>query len=116
MLPCFEECPDDDRPRRAIEAGRAWARTGTFRMAGVRKASLDAHAAARDARDAGQDAACFAAHAAGHAVATAHVDAHAFGAVGYAIKAIVASDPPKAESNTKKELNWQHQRFLDLRR
>ena len=116
VLPYFEnERTDDDRPRRAIEEGRAWARTGAFRMADVRKASLDAHAAARDARDAGQAAACFAARAAGHAAATAHVDAHAFGAAGYAIKAFLASDPPKTEDDTKRERDWQYRRLLELR-
>jgi hypothetical protein len=115
VLPYFEkEFPDDDRPRRAVEEGRARARTGAFRMADVRKASLDAHAAARDARDACQDAACFAARAAGHAAATAHVDAHAFGAAGYAIRAILAYDPPKAEDGTKKERDWQYRRLLEL--
>src|SRR5258708_39417093 len=39
--------PADDRPRRALQAGRAWARTGVFPMAAIRKASLGAHAAAR---------------------------------------------------------------------
>src|SRR2546428_3656668 len=49
VLPYFEsKYPEDDRPRRAIEAGRAWVRTGVFRMAEVRKAALGAHAAARE--------------------------------------------------------------------
>jgi hypothetical protein len=47
VLPCFEEkYPDDDRPRDAIEAARAWARAeiamGEARAAAV---STDAHAA-----------------------------------------------------------------------
>src|SRR5208337_530493 len=50
VLPYFEEkCPVDDRPRKAIEACREWARTGVFHMAVIRGASLSAHAAARDA-------------------------------------------------------------------
>ncbi|MDO8480576.1 MAG: hypothetical protein Q7S65_02035, partial [Nanoarchaeota archaeon] len=76
VLPFFEKArPKDDRPRKAIEACRTWARTGVFTMAGIRAASLAAHAAARDAK--GSDLACFAARAAGQAVATAHVPEHA---------------------------------------
>ena len=61
-----------------------------------------------------QAAACFAARAAGHTVATAHVDAHAFGGADYAIKAIVAVDPANAEANTTKERNWQYHHLLEL--
>lgn len=79
VLPFFEKaCPEDVRPRKAIEACRAWAGTGVFRMADIRRASLAAHAAARDVKE--NNAACFAARAAGQAVATAHVPQHAFGA------------------------------------
>src|SRR5450830_713906 len=50
VLPYFEEAyPEDDRPRKAIEAGRAWVRTGVFRMGAIRQASLASHAAAREA-------------------------------------------------------------------
>lgn len=45
--PLFETAyPKDDRPRRVIEACRAWIRTGLFTMADTRKASLGAHAGA----------------------------------------------------------------------
>ena len=115
VLPYFEKkYPEDDRPRTAIEAGRTWVRTGVIRMADVRKAALSAHAAARDAKNAGQAAACFAARAAGHAVATAHVDAHAFGGADYAIKAIVAVDPANTEANTMRERNWQYHHLVEL--
>jgi hypothetical protein len=70
----------------------------------IRKASLDAHAAARDAKE--NDVACFAARAAGQAVATAHVPQHAFGASYYALKAVAANS-----GNVKKELNWQTHRI-----
>ena len=94
-LPLFEKVyPEDDRPRRAIEACRTWVRTGVFRMAEIRGASLAAHAAARDAKE--NDAACFAARAAGQAVATAHVPQHAYGAAYYALKAVAAADPANA--------------------
>ena len=78
VLPYFEQqFPDDQRPRHAIETLQAWLATGIFRMAVIRKASLDAHAAARDV---GADTpARSAARAAGQAVATAHVPRHAYG-------------------------------------
>jgi hypothetical protein len=49
VMPFFEETyPDDQRPRHAIEALQRWLQTGVFTMAVIRKASLEAHAAARD--------------------------------------------------------------------
>jgi len=89
-LPIFEEeCPNDNRPRLAIEAIKAWAKDQReLGMKEVRKLSLDAHAAAREAKT---DAATFAARAAGHAVATWHVPTHALGAPMYAQKAICAN-------------------------
>jgi hypothetical protein len=74
-------------------------------MAEIRSASLAAHAAARRAR-AGSPAA-FAARAAGHAVATAHVPQHAFGAAYYALKAVAAADPARAEVRVSAERDWQ---------
>jgi len=110
VLPFFEKAyPKDNRPRKAIEACRAWVRTGVFRMADIRKASLDAHAAAREAKE--NDVACFAARAAGQAVATAHVPQHAFGAAYYALKVVAAADPADAEVKVAKELNWQSRRL-----
>ena len=107
VLPFFEKAyPQDDRPRKAIEACRIWIRTGVFKMAVIRGASLTAHAAAREAKE-NNDAACFAARAAGQAVATAHVPQHAFGAPYYALKAVSAADPANAEVNVAREWNWQ---------
>ena len=106
VLPFFEKAfPKDDRPRRAVEACRTWVRTGVFKMADIRGASLTAHDAARDAK--ANDAACFAAHAAGQAVATAHVTQHAYGGAYYALKAIAAMDPANAEVNIARERSWQ---------
>ena len=109
VLPLFEKAyPKDDRPRKAIEECRTWVQTGVFKMDVIRGASLNAHAAAREAEE--NNAACFAARAAGQAVATAHVPQHAFGAAYYALKAIVAADPDHAGSNVVKELDWQSRR------
>ncbi len=90
VLPYFEkEYPKDDRPRKAIEACRMWARTNVFKMADVRNAALAAHAAAREVED--NNAARFAARAAGQALATAHVPGHAIHAAEYAVKAAEAA-------------------------
>jgi len=108
VLPLFEQAhPEDDRPRKAIEACRTWVRTGIFKMADIRGASLAAHAAARDAK--ANSAACFAARAAGQAVATAHVPQHAFGGAYYALKAIASSDVTQAEARVGEEYTWQVQ-------
>ena len=90
VLPIFERvCPKDKRPRKALGLARAMAKDRScFRMKDVREAALGAHAAARETKD---RAARAAARSAGHAVATAHVMAHARGAVIYAIKAITES-------------------------
>ena len=106
VLPLFENSyPTDDRPRKAIEACRAWVRMGVFKMAELRGVSLTAHAAAREAKE--NEAACFAARAAGQAVATGHVPQHAFGSAYYALKALAAADPAHAESHVAREWNWQ---------
>jgi len=89
VLPYFEEKnPKDDRPRKAIEAARAWTR-GEIRVGQARTAPLAAHAAAR---------------AAGHAAATAHVAGHARGAASYAVKAAAAS-------GASREAGWQDRRL-----
>ena len=88
VLPYFEkEYPRDSRPRKAIEAGRAWV-AGKIKMGEVRIAALAAHAAARNANN---SAARAAARAAGQAVATAHVAGHAPHAANYAITAAEAA-------------------------
>ncbi|RYG24894.1 hypothetical protein EON82_09080 [bacterium] len=90
VLPLFEkEHPDDNRPRLAVEAIRDWSRgQRDLGMAEVRRLSLDAHSAAREART---DSARFAARAAGQAVATWHVPTHAMAVPIYVCKAEKAS-------------------------
>jgi hypothetical protein len=105
VLSCFEkEHPEDDRPRRAVEAGRAWAREEA-KVGEARKAAFAAHAAARDA-DPG--AAQAAARAAGHAAATAHVASHAAHAAAYALKAAAhagsAADAAKERDRQRRSL------------
>ncbi len=92
VLPYFEkERPDDDRPRQAIHAIRAWA-IGDKRMGmqEVRRLALGAHAAARSC---GGDAARYAARAAGQAVAVWHAPMHALAVPDYACKARLAAQP-----------------------
>ena len=85
VLHVFEAAsPSDDRPRRAIEGARAWAR-GELKMTDARKIAFASHAAARETNN---ESACLAARAAGHAAATAQVAAHSPHAAAYAIKAI----------------------------
>jgi len=104
VLPYFEETyPEDNRPRKAIEAARAWER-GDLPMVDARKAAFASHAAARAANNAAAQAA---ARAAGHAAATAHVADHARHAAAYAIKATTAS---AITGNTAAaECDWQYQ-------
>lgn len=115
VLPYFEEkYPTDSRPRDAITALHAWIATGIFRMADIRKASLAAHAAAREV---GEDTpARSAARAAGQAVATAHVPAHSLGAAIYAQQAVWrAAMPEEADGAVAGERDWQYRHLLALR-
>ena len=115
VLPYFEEkYPDDPRPRNALVTLRAWIHTEVFSMADIRRASLTAHAAAREA---GEDiAARSAARAAGQAVATAHVPTHSLGAAKYALQAVWrAATPAEAEAAVTKERDWQYRHLLSLK-
>jgi len=113
ILPYFEQkYPNDKRPRQAIETLQKWLETGVFKMAVIRKASLDSHAAARDV---GEDSpARSAARAAGQAVATAHVPIHAIGAAIYGLQAIHRATD--ADAAVAKEREWQYQHLLELRK
>ena len=114
VLPYFEDIrPDDNRPRKAIEECRKWARTGMFHMAVIRQASLSAHAAAKEVKE--NDAACFAAHAAGQAVGTAHVNTHALGSSVYAIRAVAAYSG-NVDDGLIKERYWQLERLREYSR
>lgn len=109
VLPLFEaERPDDDRPRRALEAVRAWTR-GELRMMASRAAGGHAMGAARDL----SGAARFAAYAAGQAACVAHVAEHDLGAAAYAIKAARAADPTDPEGAGRRECRWQRAQLPD---
>ena len=86
VLSIFESvCPEDTRPREAIEAARCWVR-GEISVDVARKAAFAAHEAAREIQD---PAAKAAARAAGHAAATVHVVSHSTHTATYANKAIL---------------------------
>ncbi|MGP4106726.1 putative immunity protein [Virgibacillus sp. L01] len=93
-----DEHPHDSRPRKAVEAGRAWIR-GELSVNEARSAAFAAHAAARDAKE---DEARAVARATGHAAATAHVAGHAVHAANYAAKA------------NNNERAWQYQHLFEL--
>ena len=104
VLHHFEQArPRDDRPRRAIDLGRAWVR-GEITMTQARTAAGFANAAARDLTGAARDAA----YAAGQAAAVAHVAAHELGAAAYAIRAARAASPEGERIDAGRvECQWQ---------
>ena len=107
VLHHFEEArPTDDRPRRAIDLGRAWAR-GEITWAEARTAGGHANAAARDLRGAARHAA----YAAGQAAAVGHVAAHELGAAAYAVRAARAAAPGDDGGDAGRvECRWQRAR------
>jgi hypothetical protein len=101
VLHHFEQArPGDERPRQAIDIGRAWAR-GEVTMTVAHNTAFVANAAARDVTGAAREAA----YAAGQAVAVAHVAAHELGAAAYAIRAARAASPE--DDAGRLECQWQ---------
>ena len=101
--------PNDDRPRRAIELGRGWAR-GELPWAEARTAAGHANAAARDLRGTPRHAA----YAAGQAAAVGHVAAHELGAAAYAIRAVWAATPEDDRATAgRAECRWQRAQLPD---
>jgi hypothetical protein len=87
VLPHFEESYTmDNRPRKALEAGRAWVRS---------------EVAVSEVR------------AAGHAAATADVGTHAAHAANCAVTAATAAtaDPTDSAAAAAKERDWQYRRL-----
>ena len=98
VLPYVEEnYHSDNRPRKALEVGRAWVR-GEVAVSEVSAAALAAHAAA-----------CDAGGGAARAAATAHVGIHAVHAGNYAVTASTdAADPTDSAAATAKERDLQY--------
>jgi hypothetical protein len=109
VLPLFTRTyPDDQRPRLAIAATRAWA-LGQITVGQAREAAFRAHAAAREASDA---AARAAARAAAQAVSTAHMADHSLGPVYYAVKAVkLAAHAQDAQAAGEREHQWQREQL-----
>lgn len=110
VLHFFEHVqPNDDRPRRAIEQARAWAR-GEITMTQARTAAGHAMGAARELSGAAREAA----YAAGQAAAMAHVAAHELGAAAYAIRAARAAAPEAERTEASRlECEWQRAQLPD---
>ncbi|MDQ6895182.1 MAG: hypothetical protein M3171_01000 [Actinomycetota bacterium] len=110
VLGLFEAaCPQDPRPRDAIEHARAWVR-GEVTMMTSRAAGGHAMGAARDLRGAPR----YAAYAAGQAACVAHVAAHDLGAAAYAIKAVrAAAVVGDDEAAGPRECRWQRDQLPD---
>jgi hypothetical protein len=110
VLHHFEQArPEDDRPRRAIDLGRAWAR-GEITWWDARAAAGHANAAARDLGGAAR----YAAYAAGQAAAVGHVAAHELGAAAYAIRAARAAAPEGEDLDAGRlECEWQRAQLPD---
>jgi hypothetical protein len=103
VLAFFEQKhPEDDPPRKAIAAARAWAR-GEIKCGEARASAMATHAAARAADD---GAARAVARAAGHAAGTAHMTGHARHAAAYAAKAV-------CQSSAAAESAWQQCRLAE---
>lgn len=110
VLPYFEEaCPEDNRPRNAIEQIHAWVE-GEVSMTQARTAAGHAMGAARELSGAAREAA----YAAGQAAAVAHVADHGLGAAAYAIRAARAAVPKDDRIAAGcQEYKWQHEQLPD---
>lgn len=109
VLHHFEQArPKDDRPRLAIDLGRAWARA-EITWGEARAAAGHANAAARDLSGAARHAA----YAAGQAAAVGHVAAHELGAAAYAIRAARAAANDEGDQAGRRECKWQRDQLPD---
>jgi hypothetical protein len=111
ILHIYEDTrPDDDRPRRAIDATRAWVK-GEIKMTQAKEYSGAAYAAAREIKGV-SEAARIAALSAHKAAVVAHVAAHELGAAAYAIRSVMESVPkPDREAARLTERDWQRSRL-----
>lgn len=101
VLPLFGE-KIDERLIHALNVGIAWA-LGNASVREARKASVDAHAVARESKN---PVSTDVARAAGHAVATAHMADHSLGTAMYALKAV-----KNAGKSVDEEIKWQNEQL-----
>jgi hypothetical protein len=111
VLHIFERAQlNDDRPRRAIEATRAWV-NGEINMNSSKFAAGASQDAAREVKGI-SEAARMAALSAGQAAVVAHVAAHQLGAAAYAIRAVMESTTKdKKEKARINECLWQREKL-----
>ena len=88
----------DERLTDALRVAKAWTR-GDASVGDARKASVGAHAVARESSN---PTAIAVARAVGHAVATAHMADHSLGSAWYALKAVKS-----AGRSIESERKWQ---------
>lgn len=101
----FEERhPEDDRPRKAVEATRAFAR-GEIGIGAARRAAVAEHAAARSVTDPAE-------RAAARAAGIAHMAGHARHAADYAVKAVSAAASSDRAAGAH-ERKWQYASATD---
>lgn len=112
ILKNFEDLhPQDKRPRKAVQACRAWV-AGNLNVREARRAAFETHAAARMS---GNEAAIAAARAAGQAISTAHLFGHAIHASTYAVKSVAFASGFDAQVIAN-ERNWQRERLIELQK
>ncbi len=109
-LASFEvKYPQENRPRRAVELGEAWAR-GAIKMQSAKKAILEAHAVAKELND---KEAIALVHAIGQGVSTVHVGTHALGLVVYELSSLVYKLGPIAcETAVRDKITYYQERLL----
>jgi hypothetical protein len=104
VLPLIDEEPDQ-RLVHALQVAREWENEEVLTGAAM-KASLGAHAAARESSDPVSTAV---ARSVGQAVATAHMADHSLGAALYALKAV-----RHAGKSIEAERKWQNEQIQQL--
>ena len=92
----------DERLINALNVAEAW-KAGKASVGDARKASVNAHALARESTN---PSAIAVARSVGHAVATAHMADHSLGAALYALKAL-----KYAGKSTDSEIKWQNEQL-----
>jgi len=92
----------DERLKNALHVAKEW-KQGNASVGDARKASVDAHAVARESSS---PTAMAVARSVGHAVATAHMADHSLGAAWYALKAV-----KNAGKSIDAERKWQDEQL-----
>jgi hypothetical protein len=101
VLPLLGECIDDRLEEALIDA-ILWER-GEISVGLARKASVDAHAVARESSN---PVGIAVARAVGHVVATSHMADHSLGAACYALKAVKYTN-----KSIEEEIKWQEEQL-----